>query len=130
MMAMYFSGILLLISHLFFQVIVSPWARSSEHVELYSRTMRRLWLLGAAADPRTSLLLQLVVLFHVEGAEALRLEDLAAVERAQSDAAAMLHAHLRSRLSSDAEAAATLANLILVVHDLRRMADILLQGQA
>ncbi len=107
-------------------MIVDPWTRNPAYTLLYSRTMLRLSLLSAASDARTALLLQLVALFNAEDAAA-DLEDREAVEAAQQVAAATLHAHLRCKYGSEAQAAAIFGNLIQILHDLRAMTEMLLE---
>jgi hypothetical protein len=107
------------------QLFVRPWCKGHQHFWAYAKMMSRLCAncVGDRDDLITWLLFQLVALFHNDD---LSLTDKAGVSRAQEHFAGLLLKRLRHvSASGPHEAHVRFANLVELLHDLRRLADIL-----
>lgn len=101
------------------RIFVEPWAKSKEHSEQYLEVMTRLSRL--CCDKTTALLYQLTALFHQEEVS---LEQPSVIESAQERMANLLQRHLVA-ISGHHEGNLLFANLIVMLHDLRKLADVL-----
>ncbi len=102
------------------QLFAAPWAKSVEQETLFRNTVTELATM-VTSDVATSMLYQLVALFHSSG---LSLSDRMRVEQLQEKYADLLHQQLRTRLG-DKDARSALSRFMYYLTDLRKLSDML-----